>query len=249
MLAFRVSVWFLATGALFAQHTFSNNDIEDGRRGYEANCARCHGSEGNLVTGVDFTRGKFLRAATDEELIKVIRSGIPAAGMPPGTFSDFQAETIIAYVRFLGTSGSKPVPGDAANGKAIFEGKGGCLKCHRVNGNGSRVGPDLSEIGNQRRFADQIQKSITDPDAEILPQNRIVRVVTKDGSTINGRLLNQDTFSVQVFDSKEQLVSVLRSNLRTLTFVDKSPMPSYRDKLTPQEIGDLVNYLVSLKGL
>ena len=77
----------------------------------------------------------------------------------------------------------------------------------------------------------------------------MVRLVTKNGATINGRLLNEDTFSVQVFDSKEQLVSVLRSNLRTLTFVNKSPMPSYRDKLTPQEIGDLVNYLVSLKGL
>src|SRR5437763_5747810 len=153
MLAFRVSVWFLATGALFAQHTFSTNDIEDGRRGYEANCARCHGSEGNLVTGVDFTRGKFLRASSDEDLIRVIRNGIPAAGMPPGTFSDFQAETVIAYVRFLGSSGSKPVPGDAANGKAIFEGKGGCLKCLRVIGKGSRVGLELNDIGNQLHFA------------------------------------------------------------------------------------------------
>src|SRR4030095_14600316 len=98
-------------------------------------------------------------------------------------------------------------------------------------------------------FADQLKRSILEPDAEMLPGNRFVRVVTKDGATINGRLLNQDTFSVQVFDSKEQLVSVLRSNLKSFRFTYKSSIPCYRNKLTAQEIGDLVNYLVSLKGL
>jgi putative heme-binding domain-containing protein len=234
---------------MFAQHTFSNNDIEDGRVLYEANCARCHGSDGNLVTGVDFGRSKFLRASSDVDLVRVIRTGIPAAGMPPGNYSDFRAETIVAYIRFMASSGAKPAPGDAGRGKALFEGKGGCLSCHRVNGNGSRVGPDLSDIGTQRRFADQLLRSIVEPNAEILPQNRRVKLVTKDGSTINGRLLNQDTFSVQVFDSKEQLVSVLRSNLKEFSFIDQSPMPSYRDKLTSQEIADIVNFLVSLKGL
>src|SRR5713101_4584688 len=120
-LTFRICALIFAAGALLAQHAFSENDIEDGGRLYDANCSRCHGAEGNLVTGVDFSRGKFLRASTDEELIRVIRNGIPAAGMPPTTFSDFQAETVIAYVRFLGSAGSKPMPGDAAKGKAIFE--------------------------------------------------------------------------------------------------------------------------------
>jgi putative heme-binding domain-containing protein len=245
----RVFAWLLGAATLLAQHTFSLNDVEDGRIVYEANCSRCHGPEGNLIPGVDFGRGKFLRASSDEDLIKVIRTGIPSAGMPPGTFSDFQAETIVAFVRSLSATTGRSGKGDAGRGKVLFEGKGGCLSCHRVNGKGSRIGPDLSEIGKQRRFADQLERSIVDPDAEMLPANRTVRLVTRDGATITGRLLNHDTFSVQVLDSKEQLVSVPRSNLREFTFDAKSPMPSYRGKLSATEIDDLVSYLISLKGL
>jgi putative heme-binding domain-containing protein len=250
MWGFRIGVFGMAAGALFAQHTYSTNDVDDGRNLYEANCARCHGSDGTLVTGVNFPQGKFPRAKTDDDLVRVIRTGIPAAGMPPGNYSDFRAETIVAYIRFLASTGLKQtIPGDAARGKVIFEGKGGCLSCHRVNGAGSRTGPDLSDIGTQRRVPDQIHKSIVEPDAEILPQNRTVRLVTQDGATVRGRLLNLDTFSVQVLDSKEQLVSVLRSNMKEFTYIDKSPMPSYRDKLSTQEVADIVSYLVTLKGL
>ena len=251
MWAVRVFTCLAAAGSLFAQHTFSLNDVEEGRRFYEANCSRCHGAEGNLIPGVDFTRGVFPRAKTDEDLIKVIRVGIPSAGMPPGTFSDFQAETIVAFVRSLTTSAvaARFAKANPAQGKAIFEGKGGCTNCHRVNGVGSRTGPDLSDIGKQRRLADQLERSILEPDAEILPQNRQVRLVLKDGSTVTGQLLNHDTFSVQILDSKEQLVSIPSANLREVQFPDKSPMPSYKGKLSSREIEDLVSYLVSLKGI
>jgi hypothetical protein len=73
-------------------------------------------------------------------------------------------------------------------------------------------------------------------------------LVTRDGATITGRLLNQDVFTVQLLDSKEQLRSVARSDLRELTFIDKSSMPSYRDKLNREELTDLVGFLVSLQG-
>jgi cytochrome c oxidase cbb3-type subunit III len=138
-----------------------------------------------------------------------------------------------------------PPPGDAANGKAIFEGKGQCTNCHRIKGNGSRFGPDLSEIGARR--PDQLQASILDPDAEILPANRTYRVVDKSGAVTIGRLLNLDTFTVQMIDQKERLLSFEKANLREYGFVDKSPMPSYKGKLTDQEVADLVNYLYSLK--
>jgi cytochrome c oxidase cbb3-type subunit III len=138
-----------------------------------------------------------------------------------------------------------PPPGDAANGKAIFEGKGQCTNCHRIKGNGSRFGPDLSEIGARR--PDQLQASILDPDAEILPANRTYRVVDKTGAVTIGRLLNVDTFTVQMIDQKERLLSFEKANLREHGFVDRSPMPSYKDKLTDQEVADLVNYLYSLK--
>ena len=54
--------------------------------------------------------------------------------------------------------------------------------------------------------------------------------------------------SVQLIDSKEQLRSMQRTDLKEFTFIDKSPMPSFRGKLSPLEITDLVSYLVSLQG-
>jgi len=143
--------------------------------------------------------------------------------------------------------GSLP-EGDAAQGKIVFEGKGACLTCHRVKGNGVRLGPELTDIGALRR-AVELELSILEPDAEVLPQNRFFRVVANDGATTTGRLLNQDAFTVQLFDASERLRSFSKADLKEYAFVEKSPMPSYRGKLSPKELADLVSYLVSLKGV
>jgi putative heme-binding domain-containing protein len=145
---------------------------------------------------------------------------------------------------------SAPTPtsgliGDPSKGKQIFEGKGTCTGCHRINGNGSHFGPDLSEIGARR--PDQLETSILDPDAEIAANNRIYRVVSKSGATTIGRLLNQDTFTVQMIDKNERLLSFQKSDLREYAFETKSPMPSFKDKLSAQELADVVAYLETFK--
>ncbi len=94
----------------------------------------------------------------------------------------------------------------------------------------------------------EIERSILDPNAEVLPQNRYYRVTTKSGETITGRLLNEDSFSVQLLDTKERLLSFQRTDLRQAGFLNESPMPSYRDKLSQAERDDLITYLASLKG-
>ena len=66
--------------------------------------------------------------------------------------------------------------------------------------------------------------------------------------TTTGRLLNLDTFTVQMLDAKEQLRSFVKADLRDHGFAEKSPMPSYKTTLTPQELADVVTYLTSLKG-
>jgi hypothetical protein len=73
-------------------------------------------------------------------------------------------------------------------------------------------------------------------------------VVTNTGDTITGRLLNHDTFSVELIDSQENLRSFDKSGLREFTFLPHSPMPSFRGKLNGEELADLVSYLTTLKG-
>jgi cytochrome c oxidase cbb3-type subunit III len=249
MWVLRLVCLLAAAGALFAQHTYNSADIENGGRLYLANCTVCHGPEGDQIPGVDLGHGKFRRAADDEDIEQIIIKGIPGTGMPSHDFNEQQAESIVAYLRSLATAGRGTLPGgNAARGKAIFEGKGECLKCHVVKGNGSRLGPDLSEIGLTRRTA-QLEESLVDPNAEILPENRTVHVVTKSGEELVARLLSVDTFSILLLDSKEQLRYFPRADLRTYSLVKDSPMPSYKGKLTNQELADVVSYLSSLKGV
>ncbi len=239
----------LMAGALYAQHSYTPADVEDGGRLFRGNCVGCHGADGDLVPGIDLGHGKFKRASTDDDLVKIIRTGIAGTPMPPGNYTDFQASTIVAYLRSLSTSGkASGIAGDVERGKVLFTGKGNCTSCHRVGTTGSRVGPDLTDIGTLRKPGN-LERSIIDPDAEVLAQNRYYRVVTKDGTAVTGRILNRDTFSVQLLDTKEQIRSFDIASLREHGFVDKSPMPSYKDKLTPNEIADLVSYLGTLKGI
>ncbi len=232
---------------LFAQHTYTPADIQEGGRLFRANCVLCHGPDGDQVPGIDLGHGRFRQTYSENALVKIIQNGIPGTGMPSNNLQDFQAQIVLAYLRSISTGGRAVTGnGDAARGKVIFEGKGNCASCHRVNGVGSRVGPDLSDIGALRRNV-EIERSLLEPNEEVLPQNRTYKVVTKQGETITGRLLNVDTFTVQILDSKERLVSLERSDLRESGFVNESPMPSYRGKLSTQELADVVAYLLSLK--
>ena len=145
--------------------------------------------------------------------------------------------------------GTEGVPGgNEAAGAALVAGKGMCLTCHRVQGKGSRLGPDLTDIGTLRTL-DQLMTSLLDPDAEILPENRFYRVVARDGAATSGRLLNLDSFQVLMLDDKEQLRSFQKSELREHGFVKTSKMPSYRDRFSRQELADVIAYLSTLKGV
>jgi quinoprotein glucose dehydrogenase len=145
--------------------------------------------------------------------------------------------------------GAEGVPGgNETAGAAVVAGKGMCLTCHRVQGKGSRLGPDLTDIGTLR-VAEQLMTSLLDPDAEILPENRFYRVVARDGETTTGRLLNLDSFQILMLDEKEQLRSFQKSELREHSFITTSKMPSYRERLSRQELADVIAYLSTLKGV
>jgi putative heme-binding domain-containing protein len=237
-----------ASPSLLAQG-YSAADVAGGGRAFQNTCSNCHGPDGGEIAGIDLGRGQFRRPMTDRDLIQIIRTGISGTAMPANNMAEEQAAQIVAYLRTV--AASKPTAtatGDVSRGKAIFEGKGTCTSCHRVNGVGSRLGPDLSEVGQLRRAVD-LEQSLLDPDAEVLGTNRFYHVTTMDRVTTTGRLLNLDTFTIQMIDAKERLRTFLKADLRDYGFAEKSGMPSYKGKLTVQELADVVRYLTSLKRI
>lgn len=245
--AFVLSLVLAPSPAVLAQHATAF-DVENGARAYQATCAACHGPDGNLIAGIDFGRGAFRRAYSDDELAGIIVGGIPNTPMPPSpAMSREQALQIVAYLRSLPeTAVDTNVRGDVGRGREIVVRSSDCLTCHRIGGVGSALGPDLSRVGLDRRSA-ELMRALVDPNAEVQPTHRFYQVTPKRGAAVTGRLLNHDTFTVQLFDTEGDLRSFDKADLRSFGFVP-SPMPSYRGTLSPQALADVVSYLVSLRG-
>jgi putative heme-binding domain-containing protein len=225
---------------------YTQQEIDAGSRLYSTQCATCHGANGDQVSGIDLRRGQFRRAASDDDLAQVIRTGTPA-GMPPFTLSPAELTGVLAFIRAgFDVTGEAVKVGDPGRGQTVFEGKGSCGTCHRVRGRGPRVAPDLSDIGAARSPA-ALQRSLRDPSGAMLPINRPVRIVMRDGRAISGRRLNEDTYTVQVIDDRERLLSLSKGDIRNLEVSTVSSMPSYASALTPDEQADLVAYLLSLR--
>jgi len=228
---------------------YERADIEAGSRLYATQCVACHGPNGDMINGIDLRRGLFKTAVTDEDLTRVLRTGRPDSGMP--AFASLQPQELSGIVAFIraGFDASASVKlGDASRGRDLFSGKGGCASCHRINGRGPRLASDLSEVGAIRTPA-SLQRTLLDPNRNLIPANRSVVAVTRDGKTIRGRRLNEDTYTVQLLDDQERLVSLTKTDLRSLQIIPTSAMPSYEKTLSADEISDVIAYLLTLKGL
>ena len=237
-----------AAQAQTQDHQYSSEDIQAGSRLYLGQCQQCHGVTGDTVQGIDLRRGQFRRPMSDDDLRRTISTGVPGAGMPPFKLQQNEFDGLVAFIRAgFDTGGLAVKVGDASRGQPLFEGKGGCTSCHRVNGKGPRVAPDLSDIGSLRSPA-QIFRSLSNPVSQMMPINRPVRIVTRDGKTFRGRRLNEDTYTVQIIDEQEKLMSLDKSNIRELEVSKTTPMPAVSEKLSSDELADLIAYLLSLRG-
>ena len=228
---------------------YSQADITFGMRVYGETCVACHGPDGDAVDGVDFRTGEFRSAGSDFELTAIILNGIPDTAMVPGDYTESEVTGLIAYLRTMGTfDASDVLIGDAERGRALYDGRGDCARCHRIGNEGSRAGPNLTDIG-AIRTAGMLADTLVDPSAAMLPINRPVRIVTADGTLITGRRLNEDTYTVQIISDDERLLSLDKSDLREFTVLTTSSMPSYEETLTEQERADVLAYLLTLRGI
>jgi putative heme-binding domain-containing protein len=223
------------------------DQIQAGYRLYTGQCQLCHGANGDGIASVNLARQQFHTVVTDDDIRRMIATGNPQ-GMPPFAFKPEELDELVAFVRSgMDQSGVSFRLGDAARGKAVYDSKGGCAACHRVAGMGSRAAPDLTDIGFLRRPG-QMRTSLTDPVRATMPINRPVTIVTRDGRTIQGRRFGEDTFTVQLIDAQEKMLSIQKSDIRHYDVAMTTDMPSYQGKLNNDEMADLLAYLVSLKG-
>ena len=150
--------------------------------------SRCHGPAGEGGRGANLARATLPRAADDPSLFHVLHDGIQNTEMPGAyAMTDHEMWQVAAFVRTLGRAASEKVPGDPERGRGLFNGKGGCLRCHTINGAGGIVGPALTEIGS-RRSAAFLRNTLLDPDSTLPEGFAMVRAETKEagGSPVSG---------------------------------------------------------------
>ena len=234
-------------------------DIQQGKQLFEGLCADCHGFEGTGGRGPNLNRPTLSRAQDDDSLRTIIRDGLPDRGMPRvRRTTDSEQRQLMAYVRSLGRTARAANVGDVQKGSAVYQ-RSGCASCHVIKGEGGTVGPELTIIGTQRG-TDYLRQAIVDPAAALphgtlpVPSRNLdeflpVRVVTRDGKEVPGLRINEDTFTIQIRDSNNELHSFRKADLREVQKeFGKSLMPAFKDRLAASDVNDLVAYLSSLRG-
>lgn len=241
-------------------------DLDSAKQMFETSCASCHGFDAGGGVGPNIQRVPANRG--DDEVVKIIKNGVPGTGMPAfgGTLTDAQTMQIVAYIRSLasaaiGESGTavQAQSGDAEKGGLVYA-SNGCANCHVIRGEGGDNGPELTEIGGLRS-ADYFRKTLQDPGAN-LPrggptgpttgrwiQYLMFRATTKGGRTVEGMRVTESSIAIILEDSKGNFKSLPKRDLKSLEKEPgKSFMPSFQGTLSTEDTADLVAYLVSLKG-
>jgi putative heme-binding domain-containing protein len=236
--------------------------IAQGEQVYNQNCTSCHGPNGGageigpeIIHNLSVPlRGEL----NDNQILEVIRNGAPGTVMPGwnGKLADDDILKIGAFLHSLrGTAIDNPLPGDVAHGEEIFWGKGQCGSCHMLAGKGALRGPDLTNVAAEYK-SNLIVDALTKPNHRVYGDGGVhlralpamdtydaVHVTLANGHTVDGVLLNQDSYSLQLMGDDNQLHLLDRSQVKSVA--NKTPlMPTDYDKrLTKDEFADLMSFL------
>jgi putative heme-binding domain-containing protein len=231
---------------------------------FRSNCAFCHGLGGRGGgRGPDLTRANKRHGNSDAEIFRNIHDGIAGTAMPAATtggigvgMTDEEIWQVITYIRSVEKHANASMTGNAAHGKELFYGTAGCGTCHMINGKGGRFGPDLSASGSSRspeylvesvrNPSRRLALGLTEPMKDFSQEYETATVVTADGTKLQGVILNEDSFTVQMMDLREQIHSFEKSKLRSYDKSRESMMPAYDEKaLSDKNLQDLIAFLLT----
>ena len=237
---------FVCASVLGAQARlqFSSDQVEQGRAQYAGACSACHGLSGGGGRGPSLVDGLSVRRATDAKLYGAIQKGVPGTEMPPFPFADNELWNLVAFVRSLSAPASEAeISGDAKAGSDLYHGAGKCSGCHKIRGSGGVLGPDLTNIGAERRL-DRLRESLLEPNVEIAVGYDAVRLVAANGTSIRAIAKNRTNHSAQILDEQGKLHLLRRGDLAKIEAVDRSWMPAdFGERFKEEQINDLLAFL------
>jgi putative heme-binding domain-containing protein len=134
--------------------------------------------------------------------------------------------------------------GDRARGREAF--KRACATCHRLEGEGHAVGPDLRVA--QGRTPEGLLTQILDPNRELLPIYNAYLVQTRDGRSLTGIIASETASGLTLRRAEGVEETVLRSAILQIQDTGLSLMPEGLEKdLRPQDLADLIAYLLAVR--
>jgi cytochrome c oxidase cbb3-type subunit III len=221
-----------------------------GKQTFASTCANCHGLDGrggerapNIADRANVQR------LSDAQISHIIENGIPGTGMPAfHSLDSSHIKAVVTYLRTLQGTG-KPVklPGNPARGEIIFLGKAGCSGCHMAAGKGGFIASDLS-VYARTRTVEQIRNQITAPRNND-QRARMATAILRSGEKYTGRVRNEDNFSLQLQTLDGVFHFFGKSEIEGLEYSSQPLMPSnFGSTLSPDELNDVVSYLMSLAG-
>src|SRR5215510_13346077 len=95
-------------------------EIARGKALFAAQCAYCHGADGDGGRGANLARPVLRHAPTDQALFRVVNRGIQGTGMPGNAMSARETWQVVAFVRSLGRVKREPLRGNAARGAQVY---------------------------------------------------------------------------------------------------------------------------------
>jgi cytochrome c oxidase cbb3-type subunit 3 len=224
--------------------------VARGKTEFKSSCGFCHGDDATGNRAPDLIRANATSHDVDGNLLKpIIRNGRPDKGMPAfSTLSDAAVNDIIAFLHKQARSAahSANVPGDyplaklltgnADEGKAYFDGAGGCSGCHSASG-------DLAKVASKYKPVDLQQRLVYPSSAS----RRTATVTLPDGTKIEGQLKRADEFNVDIIGTDGWFHSWPRDRVQVEIHDNMAGHRALMETYTDRDIHNLFAYLETLK--